>query len=166
MFWWEGRENCLESNDVSISRWNRLYSREKSFIRIILNLNAFTINPQKQFIECLGKTQTTGKITPPLVHPTIYSTPDRCPPVLIEIVLWIGQYIIFMSVFYPQLLSCRLDNIFYLWVPVNFNIHKILRSHGILTSNRIFDIQWNISRLGFSTYRNMHTTIIHTRLLL
>ena len=74
----------------------RLVQLVEIFITIILNFNAFTINLQKQFIECLGKTQGTGKITPSLVQPTIYSPPGT------------------LAACVPQPLSCGFENSFYL----------------------------------------------------
>ena len=65
---------------------------KKIFIRIILNFNTFTINLLKRFIECLGKTQGTGKNNalpspPKHLHPPWHTTP-LCPP---TILLWIGK---------------------------------------------------------------------------
>ena len=89
--WWIGRENSLESNDGSVSWWNVLYRQKKIFITILLNFNAFTINLQKQFIECLGKTQGTGKndaLPSPLNHlQSSCPAGTLCPP---TIVLCIG----------------------------------------------------------------------------
>ena len=73
----------------------------KIFITIILNFNAFTINLQKQFIECLGKTQGKGKnnaFPSPTNHlKSSWSAPPPCG---------------------PQPLSYGLENIFYLWLRV------------------------------------------------
>ena len=84
----------------------RLVQSGKIFIIIILNFNAFTINIRKQFIECLGKTQGTGKKnalpSPPNHLQSFWPAAPLCPP---TIVLWIGQHILFMSVCAPQPLS-------------------------------------------------------------
>ena len=62
------------------------------FIRIIQNLNAFTINLPKNIIECLGETQGTGKKNslpiPPDHIQSSWPAAPLCPP---TIVLWIGQ---------------------------------------------------------------------------
>ena len=69
----------------------------KIFIRIILNFNAFTINLQKQFIECLGKAQGKGKKKalpiPPNHLPSSWTAVPLCPP---TIVIWIVQRILFI----------------------------------------------------------------------
>ena len=165
--WWNTYFNALMKRKGKLfgEQWwfclmvERLVQSVKIFIRIILNFNAFTINLQKQFIECLGKAQGKGKkkaLPSPTNHlPSSWTAVPLCPPI---IVIWIVQRLLFMSVCSPKPLSCGLENSFYLWVPVNFHIRKISRSIGI------FYVQWNFSRLWFSTYRNMHSTIICTML--
>ena len=91
MCWWKWGKNYVERNDGSVSWWNRLYRREKTFIIIIKNLNEFTINLPKTIIKCLGKTKVTGKkkaIPSPTnrLQPSWTAAP-LCPP---TIVLWIG----------------------------------------------------------------------------
>ena len=107
----KSKGHCLESNYGSVSWWNGLYSWERIFIRIILTFNAFKINLRKQFIECLGKTQETGKkesLPSPFNHiQSSWPAVLLCPP---NIVLWIRQYLLFTSVCAPQPFSCGLDN--------------------------------------------------------
>ena len=159
--WW----SCWRRRHIFTMIFNHSWGTNQGSNLCYIECVIFTINLQKQFIKCLEKTQGTGKRTPSLVHPTIYSPPGPLSPCVPQ-PLSCGLYSIFYfsSVCSPQTLSCGLDNRFYLSVPVHFYIHKISRRHGILMSNGIFDVQWNLSRLGFSTYRKTHITIPYTRL--
>ena len=77
----------------------RLVQSGKIYIKIKQNLNAVTINLTKQFIACLGKTQVTGEKnalpSPPENLQTFWPAAPLCP---LAIVIWIGQYILFMRV--------------------------------------------------------------------
>ena len=138
MFCWKERENYLESNDDSVSWWKGMYSWEKNIYQNNAKIEFIYNQTPKKFIESLGKIQVTGKKnilpSPPNHLRSSWPAAPLCHP---TIVLCIGQYLLCMSGCSPQPLSCVLDNIFYLWVPVHFHIRKISRSHGF------FGVQWN-----------------------
>ena len=80
----------------------------KISITIILTLNVFTINIQKNYWIFGGGIGEQEKITPSLVHPTIYSPTGP------------------LTRFVSQPFSCGLENSFYLWVcgpPNHFPVH-------------------------------------------
>ena len=126
----------------------RLVQSGKIFIIIIINFNAFTNQYSKPTFLCLEKTQGTRKKNAlpsppkhlqsswPLCTPI---PPNHCP--IIRTIDFIYECV------WPIPLSCGLENNFYLWVPVHFHRRKISRSRVITTSNRIFDIRWNLSHL-------------------